>query len=875
MVLSGVYGGTRLTMVSREHAMKDLEEAPMPRCIWRHLLGTMLVTWLLALPARAQEAETVFREDFNTTTAPQVPPGWVTGGSGWVTSGTSPSPGSGGNNLAHTGTQPGQIAMPVVDLSRVTAGTFRYQVRRSGTYALENLIVTASTDGGATFPITLLAPGSALPEQDGVYRTIEAALPEAVLGQAQVVFRFEAQGGSGGMSVLRIDDVLIEGVVPVRVTPSHLAFFAPPASVQEQVFTVTNQSGQEQAFSAPVVAPAVFSVSPATAVTLEDGASQVYTVTFSPSADGQYEGTVALSSTAGSFVVSLSGTTSGGRLGFDATASTALEEAMDIDIPLVLQYAGTLPLQGIEFSVSWDDATVSLVDIVRGASIENEAAWRLAYEAGAQTVKVVLLAEGTTGLPAQDYAPLFRLRFESGSIAPDETREVGFSLHGVIGALASATGEDAGLTTGLATHTLTLTRGSARFVPSATHLDLGVVTVGEQAEARLTITNAGGGRALSITEIQGTNDLFTIAPTSATIPPESSQEFTVTFKPEATLFGLQTGAFTFEHDGEDGPFSLSVRGTGVGGRGDADGDGIVDVLDLIYGIDFVLGRLVPTPAQQASTDLYPFSTGDGALDVRDLTILSHAIVGGKWPDDVTLPLEPHFGLGKTELASDVRVRLQWEDGQWVVQLDHAIPLRALELIVQVEGLRNAPSVLQDADRPSGVVLVRGNTATGEVRMLYYRPDADVLPPGRYLLAGIPAEGGTGGPVVLYATAVDADRLRVPVVTELLMPTATELVPEAGDAFEVGVPYPNPFRPDAGTMLHIPVSLRSGGNVQATIYDVTGRLVGRLVRDLSGQGAEMLQWDGRREDGQRVAPGWYVVRVRSAAGEQAKPILIMP
>jgi large repetitive protein len=73
--------------------------------------------------------------------------------------------------------------------------------------------------------------------------------------------------------------------------------------------------------------------------------------------------------------------------------------------------------------------------------------------------------------------------------------------------------------------------------------------------------------------------------------------------------------------------------------------------------------------------------------------------------------------------------------------------------------------------------------------------------------------------------------------------------------------PNPSRED--------VELSSwngvGGPIAAAIYDMAGRVVSRLTPSGTGPGRVRFAWNGRDASGNAVAPGIYLVRVRSAAG----------
>ena len=95
-----------------------------------------------------------------------------------------------------------------------------------------------------------------------------------------------------------------------------------------------------------------------------------------------------------------------------------------------------------------------------------------------------------------------------------------------------------------------------------------------------------------------------------------------------------------------------------------------------------------------------------------------------------------------------------------------------------------------------------------------------------------------------------------------VPTAGEGAPLAsGVRLHVA---PNPTR---GALV---VEIESGSPeaLDVAVYDVLGRRVRTLATGLRVAGEEALAWDGRSEGGAPLAPGVYVVRVRSASGAAA-------
>jgi len=84
---------------------------------------------------------------------------------------------------------------------------------------------------------------------------------------------------------------------------------------------------------------------------------------------------------------------------------------------------------------------------------------------------------------------------------------------------------------------------------------------------------------------------------------------------------------------------------------------------------------------------------------------------------------------------------------------------------------------------------------------------------------------------------------------------------ASSEFALGRVYnfPNPFQPDGGGTSFVIAGLTEPANVQVKVYSVSGSLVRRLVTT-GGPGQVQLAWDGRDEQGARIANGAYLYQV---------------
>lgn len=78
--------------------------------------------------------------------------------------------------------------------------------------------------------------------------------------------------------------------------------------------------------------------------------------------------------------------------------------------------------------------------------------------------------------------------------------------------------------------------------------------------------------------------------------------------------------------------------------------------------------------------------------------------------------------------------------------------------------------------------------------------------------------------------------------------------------------PNPFSPHQGEKTNIAWHLPSEANRSISIYDVSGRLVRKLLdQKQDGLSYGIIQWDGRTDNGDIVPIGVYIVYLQAKVG----------
>ncbi len=87
-------------------------------------------------------------------------------------------------------------------------------------------------------------------------------------------------------------------------------------------------------------------------------------------------------------------------------------------------------------------------------------------------------------------------------------------------------------------------------------------------------------------------------------------------------------------------------------------------------------------------------------------------------------------------------------------------------------------------------------------------------------------------------------------------------------------YPNPFAVQQRTAVTIRFQLNRAADIELAVYDLSGRLVRTLMRGPQRAGMHTLQWDGRDANGQAVASGVYLYRLRSGGQVQVRRMVVL-
>lgn len=735
------------------------------------LIGLLILAATIPGAARGQ---TILSESFDAAVVPDLPSGWIAG-QGWATSTSSASNGSGLNNLAHTGMTASEVSLPALDLAGASSASLSFLARRTSSYLMDAMRVTASLDGGSTWPIEIIATGSALPSATSTWEPIQAPIPGTLLGQSGVMIRFEVSGGTTSGANVRLDDVLLE-------------------------------------------------------------------------ATGGGSGS------------------GGSSLGFSDGSSVAPSPSTSFYVGMRLDFDNVDPLGALQMTVTWDSDLLSWAGAIPGVALSDPGLWTVSSESVAGSATVLIISPAAASLPTGIYDPVIQFVFDVAPLPGGVSQDVTLTVSDVIGALAVSTGDDAGISTSTSAHLVTVSPAAPDF-DAPDSLDLGIAAIGQTVIGTATVSNTTGIADLVITDVSSDNPVFDVVPTNVVVAPGGTFDFSVSYTPDGSILGSETANLSFTHNGANGPVSVvSVSGQAGAGRGDANGDAHVDLLDLLLGIDVALGRVSGSGGVLGNLDLYPFPSSDGFVDVRDLTILAYAIVQDAWPDGESLPAAGEGGVAaKASDGSeqgDVTIMLQASGSGLEVWVRNTTPIKGL----QFELLLNDTVEVVDVGPASEIAPVFVGSTTERIRFLWARFDGSLIPEGDALLAvlrTVPAQGVRLG----RSLVVDSQDA----VAAVALWSDSQL--PGTESFRLGAPYPNPFSVSDSVPLHIPVTA-SHGAFELRIVDLLGREIQRIELQSGGAGAATVgEWTGRDRFGRRVTPGIYFVRARGSGGNDVRAVVV--
>ena len=302
----------------------------------------------------------------------------------------------------------------------------------------------------------------------------------------------------------------------------------------------------------------------------------------------------------------------------------------------------------------------------------------------------------------------------------------------------------------------------------------------------------------------------------------------------------------------------------VGYYGDVNGDGCLDVLDLVMIVDHIIGKDSLNAEEFGRADLAPWLHGsprpypDGVVNVQDLSLLQNIILSGFYPDGTQINPCSYAILPKQNGENDVKVTLYIYPQGITAYLNTNVGIRGVQLEFANVG-----------DNPDGMLI---NTDLGQgyyqyvakmLRILLYdRQGQKIIPSGEHMLADIPFQTSRPEDITLERIFL-VDEFRQP-VTLNEVEIIYETPPSIPLDYILYQNYPNPFNPSTTIRFSIP----DKSTVTLKVYDMLGNEISTLVNEDKFRGIYNVTFNG-----DNLASGVYFYQLRAVNPSTAQDSFI--
>lgn len=291
-------------------------------------------------------------------------------------------------------------------------------------------------------------------------------------------------------------------------------------------------------------------------------------------------------------------------------------------------------------------------------------------------------------------------------------------------------------------------------------------------------------------------------------------------------------------------------------QGDVNGDGRIDVGDVVVVVGYIIGSNALSHRQFYAADVNFTST----VDVNDLVSIINTIFGGASPTS-----QPWTGdAAQLALAAS-------SDG---VELNAQLPtdVAAVQLEISYDADRVKLLDPERNSRADGLRMEYLDSGTGKLRVLLYPDAADAyIKAGEGTLLDLPLVSNDG-------QTLGADDIRIE--SAVMSDPAANNVPVTGLSrvalpaeFSLGQNYPNPFNPQ--TTIEFAID-KSAANkpVRLEVFNILGEQVNTLIDKPLAAGLYKVTWAGRDDSGREVASGVYFYRLKVGDVTDTKKMVLM-
>jgi hypothetical protein len=304
----------------------------------------------------------------------------------------------------------------------------------------------------------------------------------------------------------------------------------------------------------------------------------------------------------------------------------------------------------------------------------------------------------------------------------------------------------------------------------------------------------------------------------------------------------------------------------VGYYGDVNGDGYLDILDLIKVVDHILSIDSLYAPEFLRADIAPWLHGDpspvpdGIVNIQDMSLIQNIILTGFFPNGT--PIGPFASLLKTSGNAEAKVTFYINKDGITSYLDSEVAIRGAQIEFSNVG-----------DDPANMVI---STELGQgfyyyvntdeiLRTLLYDPLGEkYVEAGEHFMVQVPF-------VISNPEEITLEKLiLVDMNVEKVVNMQAEIIygdpPSSPFDYIMYQNYPNPFNPSTTIEFSLPEDVNS---VKLSIYNVLGEKITELINTSLPAGKYSYQWDATY-----MVSGMYIYELRTDKFVSVKKMILL-
>jgi hypothetical protein len=310
--------------------------------------------------------------------------------------------------------------------------------------------------------------------------------------------------------------------------------------------------------------------------------------------------------------------------------------------------------------------------------------------------------------------------------------------------------------------------------------------------------------------------------------------------------------------------------------GDVNGDGTIDILDLINVVDHIVSRdslektITPglTTSEFERANIAPWNNIDAFVNVQDLALIQQIILEGQYPNGnpINKPVLLAGSSDKTLSKSNgvATVKLYITEEGIAVKLASDIGIRGAQL--EFSSLESNVGNLIIDSRLGGGFYNQINDFL--IVLLYDQSGNAVVEAGESLVANIPFPIEDPRSIKIdEIILVDINKAKI---GQLNVEIIYSNAPEIPVDYSLSQNYPNPFNPNTTVRFSVPKE----GYVTIKVYDMIGQEITTLYSGNAQRGTYIINWNGKHSNGNQVSSGSYIYKMTAGDFVQAKKMLLI-